>query len=126
MAMQPEPVQVQRTADIAAGQPRLEAALDQFSDRRARHQGALVALEAQTGEPGLTGQVGGRDAFVDATLEQFQHTHLLFLQQTRLAVGRAQIVRQVQAVQHQLGGLIQRVVVAVPEGQPGFVETAGP
>jgi hypothetical protein len=39
----------------------------------------------------------------------------------RLAVGTAiEVVRQVQGVQHQLGGLVQRVVVAVAEAQAGL------
>ena len=78
-------VQTQRARDLAVAEPGLEARFDQLGDRRARHQGALVALETQAGEPGLAGQVGGRDAFVDAALEQFQHAQLFGLQQARLA-----------------------------------------
>src|SRR5690606_31917418 len=42
-----------------------------------------------------------------------------------LAVGGPQVVRQVQGVQDQLGGLVDRVVVAVAERQPRRVEAAG-
>src|SRR5690606_2257095 len=98
---------------------------DHLGDRRARHQRARVRLEAQPGEPGLAGQVGGGNALLDAAQEQAQHIFLLGLGDAGVAVGRRQVVRQVQGVQGELGGLVQRVVVAVAEGQARRVEPAG-
>ena len=54
---------------------------------------------------------------LDAALEQRQHLCLLRRGHARLAVDRAEVVRQVQRVQHQLRGFVERVVVAVAEGQ---------
>ncbi len=117
---------VERAVDLAAAEPGFEARLDQFGDRRTRHQGARVGLEAQAGEPGLAGEVTGRNTFVDAAREQRQHFLLLVGGQARLAVGRAQVVRQVQGMQDQLGRFVQGVVVAVPEAQAGGAEAARP
>ena len=54
-----------------------------------------------------------------------EHVFLLRRGHARLAVGRAEVVRQVQRVQRQLRGFVERVVEAVAEGQPGRVEAAG-
>ena len=62
--------QVERATDLASAEPRLETGLDQFGDRRTRHQRARVRLEAQAGKPGLATQIGGRNALVDAPGEQ--------------------------------------------------------
>src|SRR3546814_4147960 len=84
-------------------QPGLEAGLDQLGDRRARHQRARVADEAQAGEPGLTGQVGRRDALLDPAQEQRQHSFLLRQRHARLPVSRAKVVRQVRSEERRVG-----------------------
>ena len=117
--------QIQRAAHFAAAQPGFEARLDELGDRRPRHQRAGVGLEAETGEPGLAGEIGGGDAFLDPAQEQPQHVFLLGQRDPRLAVDRRQIVRQVQRMQGELGRLVEGVVVAVAEGETGRVETAG-
>ncbi len=117
--------QVEGASHFAAAQPGLEASFDQFGDRRTRHQGARIALETQAGKPGLAGEVRRRNALGDAALEQAKHLLFFRTQQARLAIGRAEVVRQMQGVQDHLGGFVQRIVVAVAECQAGCVETAG-
>ena len=85
----------------------------------------LVALETQTGEPGLASQVRRRNALLDAPQEQPQDLFLLRQRHPRLPVGRRQVVRQMQGMQGELGGFVERVVVAVAERQPGRIEAAG-
>ena len=62
--------------------------------------------------------------FLDAALDQLEHGLFFGLGQFRRTVGRRQIVRQAQRMQYQVGGFVERVVVAVAEGQPGAGETA--
>ena len=109
---------------FAAAKPGLEARFDQFGDGRAWHQRARIALEAEPGEPGLASEVTGGNALVDPALEQGQYLRLLVGNQACMSVGGAGVVRQVQGVQHQLRGFIQRIVEAVAEAQPGGAEAA--
>ena len=95
----------------------LEAGFDHLRDRRTRHQGAMVGFEAQAGKPGLTGQVAGWHALIYPALKQGQHALLFFMHQFGLAIGRAQIMRQMQGMQHKLRGFIERIVVAMTETQ---------
>jgi len=55
-------------------QPGLHAAAQQFSDIGTRHDNALINVEAVFTQPGLACQVGGRQAFRDAPLEQLPGT----------------------------------------------------
>ena len=116
--------QVKRAMHFEIAEPWMEIGFDQFGDRRARHQCARIGTETQTGEPRLAGQVCGRDALVDTALVQGEHSRLFLGSHARLAVDRVHVVRQVQRMQHQLGRLVERVVVAVAEGQPGRAEAA--
>jgi len=118
--------QIERAPDLAVVEPRRETAADHLGDRRARHQRARIGLELQIGEPGLAGQIRDRGAFDDAPLDQREHVAALLGGQPGLAVGRRQVRRQVQHVQHQVRGLVQRIVVTVAEGQSGGAEAAGP
>ena len=117
--------QVECAFDFQFAQPGIEARLDQFGDRRTRHQCARIALETQPGKPCFPGEIRDRDALLDAAREQRHHFGFFLLGHARLAIHRVQIVRQVQTVQHQLGRLVQRVVVTVAEREPGSAKAAG-
>ena len=116
--------QVQGAAYLVVAQPRLEAGLDHLRNRRTRHQCARIGLEAQARKPCLAGQVRGRNALLDAAQEQAQHLLFFRFGHARIAVHRAEVMRQVQRMQGQLGRFVQGVVVAVAEGQPGRIKAA--
>ena len=88
--MQPEPVP--RSSDAPHARridPRREAGVDQFGERRTRHDHALVDFELEPGEPHAAHQVGGRDSSLDALGEQLQRPLDLGLPgATRVCGGR--------------------------------------
>ena len=99
--------------------------LHQLRQRGTGHQHVLVDVELQAGEPGPVGQVGGGLALAHAPLEQLRDLGALGIGEPALAVGRRQLRRQVQGVQHQLGRLVQRIVGPVTEEKTFRVEAAG-
>ena len=84
IARQPEPVHRSSTLSTRSGSvdPRRELLGNQLGDERARHDHALVDVEAVAAQPGLVGDVGGRHALVGAALDHGQH-----LQRLRPAAG---------------------------------------
>src|SRR5437588_245976 len=56
--------------------PRREAPLDQLRDRRAGHEHPRVDPDLEAREPGDAGQVGGRDALLDAPPEELRRARL--------------------------------------------------
>ena len=60
----------------------------------------------------------------DAPLDQREDRVLLRGDQTRMAVSRREIVRQMQRMQDEMSRLVERVVVAVTECKSGRTETA--
>ncbi len=99
-------------------QPRLIAALDQLADRRTRDQHALVDLEVEAGEADAPEQIGRRLATADPKAQQTQHRVALARGHRRFEIDRRQIEWQVQGVQRQEIGLVERIVSAVAEMQP--------
>ena len=96
-------------------QPGRETLADQFGNRRARHQHALVHLERQAAEPGLAEQVGGRHAFADAALDQAAEQVALVILQPTVQVGVGHFIRQMQGTQHQHAGLVPGVIGSMPK-----------
>ena len=91
--------------------------VDQFTNRRTRHQHAFIDVKFMATEPGFVGQVGHRNALVDAANHALNNTVFFAGGQTRGAHVFRDIQRQVERRQHQLHGFIPRVVsaVAVPD-----------
>ena len=75
MARQPEPVH--RSSALRhffrVLDPRRQLFAQQFGDEGARHDHALVDIEAVLAEPGLVGQIGGGHALLDAALDHRLH-----------------------------------------------------
>lgn len=103
---------------------RAEAIVDQLADRRTRHQHALVDVEFHAAEPGLVGQVGDRDALVDAADHALNDAMALAGGQTGGVHVLRNIQRQEQAWQHQLHRFVPRIIGSVTIVDIGGVETA--
>lgn len=116
---------IKRSLDRASAQPGFEAALDQFRDRRARNQHIRGHLEGHAGKPGLAGQVGHRHALLNPALNARQQQRALLGQQHGAGVGGWQVVRQMQAAQHQIAGLIQGAVESLRKTEAGGIEATG-
>ena len=89
--------------------------LDELGERRARHQHALIDVEAQAREPGLVGEIGERHAFGDAAREQRLDTRGLRGRGATSQHPWRRVVRQSHRVEHQGRGLIARIVGAMAE-----------
>ena len=104
--------------------PRRQLFVQQFGDEGTRHDDALVDIETVVAQPGFMGQVGGRQAIFDAALVDVEQGVAFAVRQTGVEEGFEPVERQVQGVQHQIGGFVPGVVGAVAEEQAGLVEAA--
>lgn len=103
-------------------QPRLEAAHDEFREGRPGDQHALVDMERQAGEPGLTRQVWQRATGADAQLNQGFDPAAVGLRDRR-AVGLDRVpVVETEHVEHERGSLVPRVLRTVAEKHPRLIE----
>jgi hypothetical protein len=48
--------------------------IDQFTNRRTRHQHAFINVKLMAAEPGFIGEVGNRDTFIDAANDALNDT----------------------------------------------------
>ena len=71
-----------------------------------------------------SGQVGGRDAVLDAPVNDVQHLIALAAGQTRVEEWIKPVQRKVQRMQDQVGGFVIGVAAAVTEKKPGLIEAA--
>ncbi len=94
----------------------------QLAEIGAGHDDALVDIEGVGADPGLVGEVGRRLAGGDAPLEDVAHLAALGGDQAGVEPGVELIDGQVQRVQDQVGGLIERIAGAVPVAEAGGVE----
>ena len=97
---------------------------EQAGDVRARHDDALVDMEAVVAQPGFVSKIGGRNAFRDAPIDQRGHRFLLGSGEARIEKGLQAVWRQVQRMQYQPGRLVVGILRAVAEEQAGGVEAA--
>jgi hypothetical protein len=111
-------------------QPGADRAVDErLGNERARHDHACVDNERHPVQPGLAGEVGGRHALGDPTLDQrLDGTLLGSGDRPRCRVGGRierveRIERQAESPQHQPGRLVERVVGAVAEGDACALES---
>jgi hypothetical protein len=89
----------------------------QFGDERARNDHPWVDIETIFAQPGLVGQVGDRQPFADAALDEAQHGARSSLVSRGVEKRFESIERQVQAVQQQIDGFVPGVVGTVTEKQ---------
>ena len=116
--------EIEHARDVAIVEPRRKTLLDHLGDRRSRHQSARVGFELESGEPRRAGQIGHRLVLVDAPIDELEHALLFRSDQSRLAVGRREVVRKMQRMQHEMRRFVDRVVVAVAEREPGRAKAA--
>lgn len=102
--------------------PGRQAMVQQLGDGRARHDHPLVDIEAVAAQPGLVRQVGGRQALVHAPVDQVQHAFALLAQHARVQERIQRVGRQVQAMQHQVDGLVPGIVGAMAQGDVAGME----
>ena len=106
--------QVGGTPDAGRIDPGLEPVYDEFSDRRARHENALVHEKLQPCEPGLPDEVRDRESLIDPTFCQCANGAILFPTYLARVGSRDVVVRQVQCRKDKPGRLVKRVVRPVP------------
>src|SRR5581483_6146900 len=85
---------------------------------------ARIGFELEAREPGFSGQVRDRRALANAALDEREDVGSFRGRQARHAVVRRKIVRQVERVQDEMRGLVERIVVAVAERETGAGEAA--
>ena len=89
---------------------------DEFGDRRARHQHALIDVQLEAGEERSMREIGERHALGDAPLAAAASMRAARRARQRLGVGAgAQRVREPRRKEHQFGRLVARIVGAVTE-----------
>ena len=91
--------------------------INEFANRRARHQHALIDVKLMSAEPGFVGQISDRNAFVNAANHALNDAVFLTGSQARGAHIFRNIERQIQRRHHQLHRFVPRVVgtVSVPD-----------
>ncbi len=102
--------------------PRLEARLDQLGDGRTRHQHPFVDIELMPGKPHAMREICHRYALVDAPLEQLQHLFALPRAEFPRINFRRIFVLQTGTEEHQLCGLIERIIGAMSKPEVGRAE----
>ena len=95
--------------------PRREAPLDQLRDRRAGHEHPRVDPDLEAREPGDAGQVGGRDAILDAPPDELRRARLRAGVDASPKEVRAAAIARPDCVQYQRGGFVPGIVGAVSE-----------
>ncbi len=91
--------------------------VDQLTNRRVRYQHAFIDVKLVAAEPGFVGQISNRNALVYTTDHALNDTMFFAGGQARGAHVFRNIQRQVKRRQHQLNGLVSRVIgtVTVPD-----------
>ncbi len=113
---------VEHAADTRRLDPRREPGDTQLGDRRARHEHVRRHANLVAGEPADAGEVGRRQAFPDAALdERFDATRIVRGNRQPIA-GWRRFVRQAERMEHERGGVVARIVRAVPVMQPRLRE----
>ena len=64
---------IQYAPHLGRVEPRLEAGMDEFGERRAWHDDSLIDFEFEPGKPHASHEVRRRNASLDARREQRQH-----------------------------------------------------
>jgi len=94
----------------------------QFRNERSRHDHALVHVEAEIAEPGLVRQVGCRHALFYAAFDDGLELIGLAMRQAGVQERLQPVERQMQGMQDEVSRLVEGIVAAVAEEQPGLVE----
>ena len=108
--------------------PGMKAFLDELRERRPRHQHPPVDLELQAREPRLAGEIGGGNPLLDSPAKERADRPAFTAGQAGVEElgGERRAGRKAQRVEDEGEGLVDRVVGAVREAQPGLVEPARP
>ena len=87
--------------------------VNEFANRRARHQHAFIDVKLMAAEPGFVGQISDRNALVNTANDALNDAMFFAGSQTRGTHIFRNIKRQIQRRHHQLYGFIPRVIGAV-------------
>ena len=96
----------------------------QLSDEAARHDDALVDVERHALDIGLVEQIGGGLAGFDARVDQCGEALALLDEKPRVGERIERVDRQMQSLEDQESGFVDRRVGPVPEGEISLEETA--
>ena len=99
--------------------------LDEFSNRRARYQHAIVDIEWHAGKPGLTDQIRRRYPLFETGTQQIDNGMAFLERQRGIQISRWHIGGQMQRMHHQHGRLVDGIVGAVTERELVLVEATG-
>ena len=92
------------------------------------HQHPPVDLEPEPREPRLADEIGGGDPLLDASVQQGDDPGPFAAGEASMEElgGERRVGRKVQGVQDEGERLVDRVVGAVREAEPGLVEPGSP
>ncbi|EEG24430.1 hypothetical protein EIKCOROL_01068 [Eikenella corrodens ATCC 23834] len=110
---------------VAVACPRGDGLAELFVDEGAGDKHAFVYIKFEVALPGLTGEVGHGEAFVDAAFGQAEHGVDFFGQERGIEIGLEGVEREDEGVEDEIGGFIVGVIAAVAETEAGLVEAAG-
>jgi hypothetical protein len=101
---------------------RLEVLAQDFGDVGTRHDDPLVDAETQVAQPGLAGEVGGGDTFVDPAAQDVGERLPLVIEQAGIEKGFKQVERQAERALAQVDRFVPGAGVAVAEEHAGLLE----
>jgi len=115
--------QVERAAHaLRVRDPGGEPIAQQFRDEGARHDDALVDIEAERAEPGFVREIGGRGALAHAPAQERAQPNEFVRTQLPFELGIEFAQRQFERMQDEIGGFIARIVRAMAEEKAGALE----
>jgi len=121
--------QIQHAADIVgiADQGALaateQAGEQKIADEGARHDHALVDIKGHAADIGFVEQIGRRLARRNTSIDQIDQTAPLLRQQPRIQKRIEIVDRQMQGLEENESGLVERIGRAMPIGEFGCVKT---
>ena len=113
---------VENAADARRVDPGRKTGKAQLGDRRAWHEHVRRHANLVAGEPADAREVGGRQAFPDAAFDERIGARRVARRDRQLVAGRGGFVRQAERMEHERGGIVARIVRAVPVMQPSLRE----
>ena len=103
--------------------PRSELILEEFRNEGARNQHVFIAVEAVLHEPGFVKQIGHRDVFCHAALDQIRDLDDFVRGQPGIPERLEFFERQMQCPQHEECRFLPRIVGTVTERNFGGLHT---